>query len=274
MSVNDQYLGFLSSTSLRKVESILQLLIFNFEELSKNSVSIDISDIDIPDNEVLGKRVERFFENCIIDSKQYHLICKNKQIFKDKITIGELDFIIQDLIHKKTIHVELVYKFYLYDPKIKTEIDRWVGPNRKDSLPLKIEKLKKHQFPLLYREETLPILEELKLNPNEIIQEVCYLGNLFIPKFHKEEIEISSIKNCIKGYWILQNEFTLEEYGNSLFFIPNKQDWIVDPKLNKVWLSYQEILPIVRESLIQKKSPLLWVKRNEDSYECLFIVWW
>lgn len=274
MSINDQYLGFLSSTSLKKVESVLQLPVFNFEELSKSSVSIDISDIAIPDNEVLGKRVEHFFEHCIAHSKQYQLICKNKQIFNDKITIGELDFIIRDLFHQKIIHVELVYKFYLYDPKIKTELDRWIGPNRKDSLPFKIEKLKKHQFPLLYKEETLPILEALKLNPLEINQEICYLANLFVPKSYKEGPSISSIKNCIKGYWIQLNQLTIEEYDSCKFYIPNKSDWMVTPKSNKVWLSYHETLPILNKHIIQKKSPLLWVKRNEDSYERLFIVWW
>ena len=45
------------------------------------------------------------------------------------------------------IHLEIVYKFYLYDNTIGTsEIDHWIGPNRNDSLREKLEKLKSKRF--------------------------------------------------------------------------------------------------------------------------------
>ena len=35
----------------------------------------------------------------------------------------------------KILHLELVYKFYLYDKNLgEKEIERWIGPNRSDSL--------------------------------------------------------------------------------------------------------------------------------------------
>ncbi len=153
MSLEYQYLGFLQSTSLKLVESLLKIPLFNFEELSKPPFEINTAKIDIHDNEVLGKRIEHFFEHCIVNSKRYDLISNNIQVFKDKVTIGELDFIVKDLFKDKIIHIELIYKFYLYDPEISMELDRWIGPNRNDSLLRKVEKLKNHQFPLLYRKE-------------------------------------------------------------------------------------------------------------------------
>lgn len=274
MSIREQYLGFLESKSLLQVKSLLEIPLFDFEKLTTNSSEVDIFKTKIPDNEVLGKRIEHFFENCIMNSKQYTLICKNKQVFKNKITVGELDFIIKDISSKKVMHVELVYKFYLYDPKISMVSDRWIGPNRKDSLQRKIEKLKSHQFPLLYREETLPILEELQLVPQEIHQEVCYLGNLFVPVSYQDKTSSFPETQCMSGYWMRENEFTSEKYGNFQFFIPKKQNWVSNPKFNKTWVTYTDILKPLKEELGQKKSPLLWIKRNKDSYERMFIVWW
>ena len=64
---------------------------------------------------------------------------KGVKIIVDKITIGEIDCLIEYL--NKYIHLEIVYKFYLYDEHINTgELDHWIGPNRKDSLVFKLNK--------------------------------------------------------------------------------------------------------------------------------------
>jgi hypothetical protein len=60
---------------------------------------------------------------------------ENIQVIEDKKTIGEIDFIIEDKNTKQVIHMELAYKFYLFDPSISSEpINNWIGPNRDDSL--------------------------------------------------------------------------------------------------------------------------------------------
>ncbi|GAA4274852.1 DUF1853 family protein [Aquimarina gracilis] len=272
MSIEDQYLGFLHSKPLQEVEFLLDLPLFDFQELSTTLQKLEEAKIVIRENEVLGKRIEHFFEYSIVNSKRYDLISKNIQIFDNKITIGELDFIVKDLLKKEITHIELVYKFYLYDPNIDQELHRWVGPNRKDAFLYKVEKLKNHQFPLLYKKETSSILKELKLESHEIKQEVCFLANLFIPMSSKEKN--ISLSNNVMGYWIKHNEFTSEKFGAFQFFIPQKHDWVVNPKSNLVWFSYEDIIMHVNARLEQKKSPLLWVKRSEDTFDRFFIVWW
>jgi len=274
MQIKNQYLGFLESNSLQLVEPLLETSVFAFEELAQNSITGDTAAIIINDNEVLGKRIEKFFEYCIDNSSKYHLITSNTQVFKDKITIGEIDFIVKDIPKNKVLHIELVYKFYLYDPSFSIEQDRWIGPNRKDSLPQKISKLKNHQFPLLYKTETAIIVKELKLKLQEIKQEVCFLANLFLPITFKNNPWYGHDSNCIKGYWLKENEFTAVNYKAYYFFIPQKKDWVVNPKNNTIWYTFDQILPLVKEKLVQKKSPLLWIKRKGDIYEHLFVVWW
>jgi len=62
--------------------------------------------------------------------------------------VGELDCLI--LRDKKPIHLEVIYKFYLYDASVgDTEIAHFIGPNRKDSLIEKLTKLQEKQLPIL-----------------------------------------------------------------------------------------------------------------------------
>ncbi len=68
------------------------------------------------------------------------IIGQNIQVIENKITISELDCLILD--NHKPVHIEIVYKFYLYDESLTgNEIDKWIGPNRNDSLKHKITKL-------------------------------------------------------------------------------------------------------------------------------------
>ncbi len=46
---------------------------------------------------VLGKRVEAFFEHQIQQSEDYLLKISNLQIIQNKKTLGELDFIIEEI---------------------------------------------------------------------------------------------------------------------------------------------------------------------------------
>ncbi len=272
MSLKNQYAGFLDTELLWKHTSLFELSQFDFKKTNKLNDNIFIN---LPDNEVLGKLIERFFEYYIDRHKNYKLIQKNIQIFKDKTTIGELDFLIEDLRQKQIVHIELIYKFYLYDPKRSGIIlERWIGPNRKDSLLEKITKLKEKQLPLLHHPETIARLQALNISAKNIIQEVCFFGNLFIPLSIQNK-KISHLNSkCIVGFWIHADEFTSEEYGSYHFYIPKKKEWMVNPKQNKTWHPFKSTSEKLVKELSSKKSSLLWIKSNEDSYSKCFVVWW
>ncbi|WP_438422787.1 DUF1853 family protein [Aquimarina macrocephali] len=274
MSIKNEYLGFLNSKPLWNDKAFLNLSPFDIEEVLENDILPNATEINIRDNEVLGKRIEYFFEYCITNSDRYEVLAKNIQVYQDKITIGELDFLIKDHRDNKTLHIEIVYKFYLYDSSIEGELKQWIGPNRKDTLLQKIEKLKTKQLPLLYRDETLPILEDLQIEPKSIHQQVCYMANLFVPFSMKNELLPIVNNQCIVGFWLRSEAFTLKQYGSYYFNIPKKKDWVTDPKHGDTWFSFNDIKEQVQVLLSQKKSPLLWMKSNEDSYERFFVVWW
>lgn len=273
MSIKDQYMGFLDSTLLWGNTSLFGLLQFHLPN-SKGIISENLP-ILISENEVLGKRVEHFFEYYINRSSMYRLIAKNIQIFKDKITIGELDFLIEDIQQERILHIELVYKFYVYDPqKSDHTLERWIGPNRKDGLLEKITKLKTKQLPLLHRPETLLVLNKMGIHTDHIVQQVCFFGNLFVPVSHKDKSLPGINNNCIVGFWMAIRDFTSEKYGGDLYYIPQKKDWITNPEQHTDWYTFDTILEPLNIELSQKKSPLLWIKSNEGFFSKCFIVWW
>lgn len=225
-------------------------------------------------NYVLGKRMESFFRLLIKWSPHYQLISNNVQISRNKITLGELDFLLKDLQKNQVIHVELVYKFYVYDPSFNKEEERWIGPNRRDSFLQKLEKLQHKQFPLLYLPETKEFLQSLKLNPRDLIQQSCFKAKLFLPKqFLKKKLPLINQKS-ISGYWINIYEFNSLDYKDYQFFLPPKQDWPIAPEMAKTWIGFSEALKRIEEAFQRKKSPLLWMKKSETDFERFFVVWW
>ena len=114
---------------------------FNLSELQ---LQPDL-DFALPTNIRLGHLAEKIVSELIKLSANYNVLYENIQIIDGKKTIGEIDFIIEELKTKALIHMELAYKFYLFDPTISSEpINNWIGPNRNDSLNEKLDKLNKN----------------------------------------------------------------------------------------------------------------------------------
>lgn len=274
-TIINQLKGFLNTPPLWKNRDLCDLEQFELPEYNK------FSDLDpivamptLLTNFVLGKRVETFFELVIRQSENYKIIAGNLQVHKNKITVGEIDFLVHDLQQKKDLHIEVVYKFYVYDPDLSEEINRWIGPNRKDSLPQKIQKLKKNQLPLLFKPETKKLLSTFNLQPEDMEQRVCYKANLFVPKelLGKKFPYVNN--KCITGYWIHYQDFDRETYGQHEFYAPKKPDWPIHPGAQEDWKNFSQIKVEILDLFQKKKSPLIWMKKGEDQYERFFVVWW
>jgi uncharacterized protein len=275
--LRNQFVGFLKSESLFGERYSNEILSYQLEEdpEMENEAVKNIQSLSIKQNTLLGKRVESFFDYYLYFSNRYNVIAKNIQIINNKVTEGELDFIIEDQWFEELIHVELVFKYYLYKPdEGYQELERWVGPNRNDSLVDKMEKLKIHQLPILHKKETAMLIEALVKNRVRIIQKVCFKACLFVPKSLQDEQFARINQKCIQGVWIRHVDFTIEAYGHLRFFIPEKQDWLIEPHNCKIWLSFKEVKIKLDDQIEKKNSPLLWVKTTDSTYTKMFVVWW
>lgn len=265
-----QYLGFLETAPIFTSETNpFSQALFTL----KNTAFDGVSDLQLKNNLMLGKRAEAFFKYQIEKTEEHLILIENIQIQKDKITLGELDIILEEKETFKKIHVEISYKFYLYDPTIEgEEIKKWIGPNRNDDLIKKVSKLQTHQFPLLYSKEAKKTFTQLDVE--QIEQQIFFKAQLFIP-FHLKNKPFNAINSkAIRGYYYSYSEFVRKNHSAVLFFIPSKQDWLALPSSNKIWKTFDEISVALQQSIEKQKSPLIWTKKNESDYESLFITWW
>lgn len=261
-----QLQAFLEINHLLLVNELLNVSEFNIENFEIGNK--DISSLILKSLR-FGKRLERFFEFAIEHHSDYKILANSIQVLNEKITIGELDFIIQDIRSLDIYHVEITNKFYLCDNKIENENNRWIGPNRNDSLTNKIEKLKNKQFLLLHNIHTQKKLTNLGIDCKNIIPKINFKAQLFLPLS-----EYEGISRSIAGFYVSKIEFENEKYNSHQYFLPEKHDWQVHPRYCENWFSYVDIKPEIELYLTKRKSPMIWMKVNEHKFEKIFIVWW
>lgn len=92
----------------------------------------------------LGYYYESLIEVLLLLSKK-EIIHKSYQVIEDGVTKGELDFIYKS---DKIVHLEVACKFYLEYINDCGEVN-YLGPDARDSLKKKIERLKNHQLQII-----------------------------------------------------------------------------------------------------------------------------
>lgn len=262
-----QYLGFKQTNFLWTQTPLLGLKQFYTPTTNQETENICI----IEKKYRLGHLVEQFVFHELEQQQDITILAKNVQIRNEQQTIGEIDCILEKAT--KSIHLEIVYKFYLYDSSVgQTELEHWIGPNRKDSFIEKITKLNNKQLPLLYKPETEAILNKLDLDIESIEQHVYFKAQLFVPyKIYNSTLRV--INNlCVCGYYLSYNDFIT--FSNHSFYIPEKLDWLVTPHKNVIWLDFDSTKKNIQTLHKQKKSPLCWSLSPEGMLQKLFIVWW
>jgi len=260
-----QYQGFLNTPMLWE-----QHPVYNLQQLELPFVQChQLTELKVP-NLRLGKRVEQFVITSFKQDKTIKVLAQNVQIQDQKITVGELDCILS--WSNRPIHLEIVYKFYLYDPAVGiTELEHWIGPNRNDNLLKKLSKLKDQQLPLLFNPHTKYVLSNLGLKAANIAQRVCFKAQLFVP--YQQEVSFSLLnKDCIQGFYV--NFSSLEQFALCKFFIPKKMDWLLDVQTHVAWLSFDNFHEQVAILIANKRAPLAWIKFPNGDLQKFFVVWW
>ena len=265
MNTKTRILSILNASSLDS--SVTGVPSFNLSQLNLD----DYPDIELPTNLRLGHLTEKIVSELIKSSRNYKVIYENVQIIEHKNTLGEIDFIIKELKTNQVIHLELAYKFYLFDPSISSvAINNWIGPNRNDSLIKKLQKIKNKQFPLLNHKATQSKLNSVNLNYTS--QVLCLLTSLFIP--YKYEGSFNPIiKKAIKGYYLSFDQFTSLDNTLKSYYLPLKKEWGMEPSENENWTIFNDIKSIIRIFIKERQAPLCWQK-HENIYSAFFIIWW
>jgi hypothetical protein len=237
---------------------------------NQTKLSPDASLVNFSTDKRLGHLVEEFVAFELNEDISIEILRTKAQIVHQKRTVGELDCLLKR--NNEAVHLEIIYKIYLYDPSISGELERWTGPNRNDSLVKKLSKLKDQQLPLLHHSGTKSLLGELNIDVEEVKQVVLFKAQLFVPLDNLEQTFPQINNDCVSGFYIRRQE--LDQFSNHKFHIPAKLDWLVEPHEDVQWDSNEDFQEKVEKLLKQKKSPLCWMKSSEGTLQKFFIVWW
>lgn len=261
-----QFEGFCNTPLLWKNDAV-----FNLNQYYLKTETIPQFNGFISKNLRLGKRVERFVAYLLKQHLNCTILAENIQIQEYKNTVGEIDFLLIE--NNIPIHLEVVYKFYLYNNTIGTdEIEHFIGPNKKDSLLQKLIKLKQKQLPIIYHKATENVLNKLQIPLNQIQQKVLFKAQLFFP-FNEPTQKLTLLNNqCKAGYYIGYTAISV--FKDCKFFLPLKANWLQTINLHVKWLSFNEFMVLINPIIQQKTSPLCWVKKTNGEVFKLFIVWW
>ena len=261
-----QYKGFLITPVLWESDLIFGLT--QFEPLQQDNIAYSGED----SNKLrLGKLIEQFVFHELDRVDSISILAQNIQVNKNKITIGEIDCLLKKL--KEFIHLEIIYKFYLYDEtEGNTELEKWIGPNRNDSFVKKLTKLKTKQLPIFFHNETVKLLRSLNLDPSGFTQKVYFKAQLFVPLNRQDKTYLGINNACIKGFYIRLSE--LEKFDSNQFYIPEKRDWLIETHDAVDWLNFKDFRTTVTVFLKSKRAPLCWLKELNGNTKKFFLVWW
>jgi hypothetical protein len=246
--------------------------VYSLEQIELPATPLPLADTSSFQNSRLGKLVESFIFHQLKQQDSITWICDNLQIQQEKITVGEIDALYYE--NETPVHLEVAYKFYLLDTleDHQEPLAKWIGPNRKDNLALKLAKLRSKQLPLLHHHSTRPYLENLQLDPAVMEQKLCFKAQLFLP-YQDQELDISPLnRKCIAGFYLPFQE--LQRFSTLEFFIPTKLDWLLLPHPEVAWIKYAAASTIIKASIDDQRSPLVWMKHANGEIDKCFVVFW
>lgn len=260
-----QYQGYLNTPLLWQKQRI-----YGLAQLELPGLLVHRFNKTISENLLLGKRVEQFVIDELQQHKNIKILLENFQIQNEKITIGEIDCLLQQ--DDIPIHLEIIYKFYLFDANLgNSEIDHWTGPNRKDTLVQKLNKLRDKQLPVLYNEHAKPFLDRLRIHSDDVLQRVLFKAQLFAPYRTNVNFDLVN-RQCLKGFYIHYSE--TQQFSLCKFHIPVKVDWLLEVHTKVDWISYDQFIKNIAPILNEKKAPLCWIKFPNGNIQKFFVVWW
>ena len=104
----------------------------------------------------LGSYYERLWRALLDLAPDVHVLAHNVPVRQQRRSLGELD-LVTETADGSVIHFELAIKFYLGQPELAGSGQRspqsaWWGPDPKDRLDIKVDRLVTHQLPLAARQ--------------------------------------------------------------------------------------------------------------------------
>jgi len=221
----------------------------------------------------LGHYFERLYECLMQDLLGWDILLKNQPVRSNGITLGELDFVVRNPADNVVEHHEIAVKFYLGHQDVAQDTPLWYGPNARDRLDIKTQRLTDHQSQLTERPETRTLLASLGID-TPLRPRIFMPGYLFYPLGMPLLPPDSIPAGHLRGDWLyiddVDDTSTTGKVSNS-----DRKRWI--PLIKPHWLGpwrqkqapdpqgTEEALEVVRSAGIPRLFAVL-ERSPEDGY--------
>lgn len=180
-------------------------------------------------------------------------------------TLGEFDFLVVDESRRQAIHLELAVKFYL---AIQIE-GKWQfpGPDARDNLQRKVDRMRSHQLVLSQRPEAQALLlERFEIDKIEV-RHLVY-GCLFYPMTCQAHMLPEAVNpDCRKGRWLYVSEWSQHfDLDERLSVIP-KPLWPVE--INQMQRDEMEVVSVAALIALARERCTMFV--TDGSCEPIFL---
>lgn len=168
----------------------------------------------------LGWYAEQLMSFFFKNNPLYRLLGNNIQLFDGKTTIGEIDFIIEDIRSKEIFQLELATKFYLY---YDLNEPIFIGPNSHDNFDRKFYHLTEKQLKPKESNEIIQITGNRKID----FQVPLMKGILFYP-LNQQKIDtyFSYINPNHQRGWYTNLSGLLSSKDINELYATTKLDWL------------------------------------------------
>ncbi|WP_203301658.1 DUF1853 family protein [Marinobacter sediminum] len=175
-----------------------------------------------PPQRRLGFYFERLYEVMLTDLLGWPILLKNAQIQSNGHTLGELDFVVHNTTENRIEHHEIAIKYYLGVPN-GNDTALWYGPNARDRLDLKSDRLINHQSTRTHQPETQALLSDHGIT-GPLTARIFMPGYLFYPLSDYLEPPAETPTNHLRGWWTYANDLTTTD--TSSWVQLHKPHWV------------------------------------------------
>lgn len=192
----------------------------------------------------------------------YRLLGRNIQVCEGNVTVGELDMLLEDT-RGVCVHLECAVKYYLaHRPEIGNWRN-WIGPNGRDRLDIKLQRLLNHQLVLTKHPAAHPLLASRGLDAKNISCKYFLRGMFFPHPDSSHCLPAQAHPAVLTGRWLHQEPF-VARYGE------NPLDWAGLSKIN--WLGAAKIRRDQTGSTVNRLPKMLVRNIDGDTLEHLMLV--
>ena len=182
---------------------------------------------------LLGIYFESLLAFWIAHLSDSELLARNLVVGEPGLQIGEFDLLFKDKGRDQIIHWEAAVKFYL---RYGESDYQWLGPNPRDSLQQKLNKVFNRQLRLSEHAQAQQVLQA-ELGRAQVISQAFIKGYLFYPYATgwqtSNAISPGVSSQHLRGWWCRHDEMVVRLRQQ----MDNTRRWLLPPRLE--WLAPQ-----------------------------------